>query len=75
VWVFFNGGPQNQCNGNNCQTNAMEISHSTGMYVYGLNVKGVTNMIRSDGQSVGLESDNLGGWTGVIAAYLFNSGS
>jgi glucan 1,3-beta-glucosidase len=75
VWVFFNGGPQNVCNRNDCQTNAMEISHSTGMYVYGTNVKGITNMISSDGVNVGLEADNVGGWTGVIAAYLFNSGS
>jgi glucan 1,3-beta-glucosidase len=45
------------------------------MYVYGTNVKGITNMISSDGVNVGLEADNVGGWTGVIAAYLFNSGS
>jgi glucan 1,3-beta-glucosidase len=73
VWVFFNGGVGHGCQGGLCQRNAIDISKSTGTYLYGTNVKDIQAMIISDEVEVSLTSDNRGGWTGVVAAYLFNS--
>jgi glucan 1,3-beta-glucosidase len=73
VWVFFNGGVGHGCQGGLCQLNAVDISNSTNTYLYGTNVKDIQTIVISDNANVGLTSDNLGGWTGVIAAYLFNT--
>ncbi|GME36743.1 Pectin lyase fold/virulence factor [Neofusicoccum parvum] len=74
VWVFFNGGVNNACAGDDCQKNAIEINGATSAYLYGTNVKAVERMIISDGgAAVATRADNGGGWGGVIAAYLFNT--
>ncbi|KAF2084591.1 glycoside hydrolase family 55 protein [Saccharata proteae CBS 121410] len=73
LWAYFDGGVNDACDGD-CQTNAVSIDKATGVYVYGLNVKSVTDMVLSDegANTVSME-DNSGGWGGVVAAYLFNS--
>ncbi|KAK7714001.1 hypothetical protein SLS57_007288 [Botryosphaeria dothidea] len=74
VWVFFNGGVNKDCSGDNCQKNAIEIQGAQHTYLYGTNVKAVERMIISDGgAAVATRADNGGGWGGVIAAYLFNT--
>ncbi|KAL2219267.1 putative exo-beta-1,3-glucanase [Thermoascus aurantiacus ATCC 26904] len=70
VWTFFNnyGG----CSGD-CQENAIRVLSSSGLYLYGTNVKSVTNMFISTDTVIATESANAGGWGGVVAAYLYNS--
>jgi glucan 1,3-beta-glucosidase len=70
VWTFFNndGG----CNGD-CQQNAIDISSSSALYIYGQNVKAVTNIFLEGSSAVALESANGGGWGGVVAAYLHDT--
>jgi hypothetical protein len=36
-------------------------------------MRNIVNMIRSDGNAVAKQAENLGGFGGVVAAYLFNS--
>ncbi|RHZ59231.1 hypothetical protein CDV55_106081 [Aspergillus turcosus] len=70
VWAFFNnnGG----CNGD-CQANAVRILSSAGsVYLYGTNVKAISNIVLEDTVAAAKESDNYGGWGGVVAAYLHN---
>jgi glucan 1,3-beta-glucosidase len=71
VWTFFNNDLT--CVNHDCQQNAIEISNSSNTYLYGTNVRSITNIVISDGEIVALEAANLGGWGGVVAAYLFNS--
>jgi glucan 1,3-beta-glucosidase len=77
VWVFFNGGVNKPCQGapGICQQSAIDISNSTGTYLYATNVKAIQNMMISDGLDIALRSDNDGSFPtgGVVAAYLFNS--
>jgi glucan 1,3-beta-glucosidase len=70
VWTFFNnnGG----CSGD-CQQNAVDISSSSALYIYGQNVKAVTNIFLEGSSVVATESANGGGWGGVVAAYLHDS--
>ncbi|KAH3147357.1 hypothetical protein KXW18_005344 [Aspergillus fumigatus] len=73
VWTFFNhnGG----CNGD-CQANAVRILSSAGsVYLYGTNVKAISNIVLENTAAAAKESDNSGGWGGVVAAYLHNVGS
>lgn len=75
VWTFFQGGTNNNCNGD-CQENAIRILTSDeSLYLYGTNVKAITNIILEDKTDAATESANGGGWGGVIAAYLHTSGS
>lgn len=69
-WVFFNDN--GDCNGD-CQKNNIQILDSTRLYLYGTNSKSVTNMVLEGSQAIAKQSDNAGGWGGVIAAYLYNS--
>ncbi|KAL4906769.1 hypothetical protein BDW74DRAFT_189930 [Aspergillus multicolor] len=70
-WVFFNnGGPCNTTTGK-CQANAIQITDSSGVYLYGTNTKSTTNMVLSENQVIATENENAGGWGGVIAAYLY----
>jgi glucan 1,3-beta-glucosidase len=66
VWTFFNalGG----CDGD-CQQNAILLDSSSALYLYGTNVKAITNMINQVGSSPATETGNSGGWGGVIASY------
>jgi glucan 1,3-beta-glucosidase len=70
VWSFFNNN--GNCNGD-CQQNAVDISSSSSLYIYGQNVKAVTNIFVEGSQPIASESANQGGWGGVVAAYLFNT--
>ncbi|RAL02841.1 glycoside hydrolase family 55 protein [Aspergillus ibericus CBS 121593] len=69
-WVFFNDN--GDCSGD-CQTNAIEIANSTAIYLYGTNTKSTTNMVLEGNKPIALESDNAGGWGGVIAGYLYDA--
>lgn len=73
-WTFFNAfldpsNPGTSCT-DNCQTNAVEISGTKGLKYYGVNTRFNTNLIVNNGVDVVLDSDNLGGWGGVVAAFL-----
>ncbi|EAW11685.1 putative exo-beta-1,3-glucanase [Aspergillus clavatus NRRL 1] len=71
VWAFFNNG--GACNGD-CQANAIRILSSNGpVYLYGTNVKAISNIILENTVVAAKESDNQGGWGGVVAAYLHSS--
>jgi glucan 1,3-beta-glucosidase len=73
VWTFFNhnGG----CNGH-CQANAVRTLSSAGpVYLYGTNVRTISNIVLEDTVAAVKESDNNGGWGGVVATYLHNAGS
>ncbi|OBT38861.1 hypothetical protein VE00_10871 [Pseudogymnoascus sp. WSF 3629] len=67
LWAFFNNG--GGCNGD-CQKNAVDITSSSRLYIYGQNVKAVTNVFLEGTTVVATESANGGGWGGVVAAYL-----
>ncbi|GLA29055.1 hypothetical protein AnigIFM63326_006943 [Aspergillus niger] len=69
-WVFFNNN--GDCSGD-CQTNAIEIANSTSIYLYGTNTKSTTNMVLEGTKVIATQSDNAGGWGGVIAGYLYDS--
>ncbi|BCR94046.1 glycoside hydrolase family 55 protein [Aspergillus luchuensis] len=69
-WVFFNNN--GDCSGD-CQTNAIDISNSTSIYLYGTNTKSTTNMVLEGTKVIATQSDNAGGWGGVIAGYLYDS--
>ncbi|KAL3471491.1 pectate lyase superfamily protein-domain-containing protein [Aspergillus californicus] len=73
VWAFFNhnGG----CTGD-CQANAIRILSSEGsVYLYGTNVKAISNIVLENTVIAATESANSGGWGGVVAAYLHNADS
>ena len=70
VWVFYNNN--GDCNGD-CQQNAINILKSSALYIYGQQVKSVTNMFLESGNPIAAESVNAGGWGGNIAAYLYDS--
>lgn len=69
-WVFFNN--KQSCQGD-CQQNAIRIMDSSSLYLYGTNTKSTTNMVLNGNTPIAKQSDNAGGWGGVIAAYLYNS--
>ncbi|PWY92822.1 exo-beta-1,3-glucanase [Aspergillus heteromorphus CBS 117.55] len=69
-WVFFNNG--GNCDGD-CQTNAIQVRNSTSVYMYGTNTKSTTNMAIEGTKPIARQSDNAGGWGGVLAAYLYDS--
>ncbi|KAL3484993.1 pectate lyase superfamily protein-domain-containing protein [Aspergillus germanicus] len=71
VWAFFNHG--GSCTGD-CQANAIRILSSEGsVYLYGTNVKAISNIIVENTVNAATESANLGGWGGVVAAYLHSA--
>lgn len=69
IWAFFNNGVACKIE-NNCQKNAVDISNSSSLYIYGQNVNYVTNIFLEDSVVVATTRDNSGGWGGVVAAYL-----
>lgn len=71
-WTFFNGGNPSPCSGNpgNCQSNAVDIKGSNGIYMYGLNTKSNLNMVTGDNGLLVTMNNNPGGWGGVVAAML-----
>lgn len=69
--MFFNNN--NGCSNNFCQENGIDISDSHSTYLYGTNMRNMVNMIRSDGNAIAKQAENVGGFGGVVAAYLFNS--
>ena len=73
VWVFFNGGVGHSCD--MCQKNAVEISNSSIVSLFGTNAKAIESIVISDGLDIAPRSDNDGSFPigGVVAAYLFNS--
>ncbi|OCL04180.1 glycoside hydrolase family 55 protein [Glonium stellatum] len=71
VWAFFNNG--GNCSGD-CQQNAIRVLSSQGnIYLYGINVKSVTNLVVSTNTDIATESANAGGWGGVVAAYAYDA--
>ncbi|RAL17631.1 putative exo-beta-1,3-glucanase [Aspergillus homomorphus CBS 101889] len=71
VWAFFNHG--GSCTGD-CQANAVRILSSEGsVYLYGTNVKAISNVVVENTVVAASESANSGGWGGVVAAYLHNA--
>ncbi|RAH82446.1 putative exo-beta-1,3-glucanase [Aspergillus japonicus CBS 114.51] len=71
VWVFFNHG--GSCTGD-CQANAIRILSSEGsVYLYGTNVKAITNIVKENKVDAATEAANSGGWGGVVAAYLHSA--
>lgn len=75
VWAFFNNydGSSGPCNSGDCQQNAVGISSSSSLYLYGQQVKSVTNIFLEDGNAIASSSSNSGGWGGVVAGYLYDS--
>lgn len=75
VWAFFNNydGSSGPCNSGDCQQNAVGISSSSSLYLYGQQVKSVTNIFLEDGNAIATSSSNGGGWGGVVAGYLYDS--
>lgn len=74
VWVFFNGGVNGECEGENCQLNGIEIGDAEGVWLFGTNAKAVERMVvGGGGDEVATRADNGGGWGGVIAAYLVDA--
>jgi glucan 1,3-beta-glucosidase len=71
VWVFFND--LGTCTGDYCQENAVDITDSSSIYLYGQQVDSVENIFLESGSAIATESANSGGWGGVVAAYLYNS--
>jgi glucan 1,3-beta-glucosidase len=70
-WTFFNNGDTTPCNnGANCQTNAVDITGSSGIYMYGLNTKSCSNMVEGDNGLLVTSNNNPGSWGGVVAAML-----
>jgi glucan 1,3-beta-glucosidase len=69
-WAFFNNNTA--CSGK-CQKNAIQIIDSSALYLYGTNTKSATNMILEGTTPIVSEDDNVGGWGGVIAGFLYNS--
>ncbi|RAL15844.1 glycoside hydrolase family 55 protein [Aspergillus homomorphus CBS 101889] len=70
-WVFFNDN--GDCKAGDCQKNAIQIESSSSIYLYGTNTKSTTNMVLEGNVPVARQSENAGGWGGVIAAYLYDS--
>ncbi|KAL4866510.1 hypothetical protein BDV12DRAFT_210436 [Aspergillus spectabilis] len=71
VWAFFNHG--GSCTGD-CQANAVRILSSAGsVYLYGTNVKAISNIVLENAVVAATEGANSGGWGGVVAAYLHNA--
>ena len=69
--MFFNNN--NGCGNTPCQENGIDISDSHSTYLYGTNTRNMVNMIGSDGNAIAKQAENVGGFGGVVAAYLFNS--
>ncbi|RAH81385.1 exo-beta-1,3-glucanase [Aspergillus japonicus CBS 114.51] len=70
-WVFFNDN--GDCPKGDCQKTAVKVEGSSGIYLYGTNTKSTTNMVVEGGTPIARQSENAGGWGGVIAAYLYDS--
>ncbi|RPB03447.1 glycoside hydrolase family 55 protein [Choiromyces venosus 120613-1] len=71
-WTFFNRNSQD-CAANNkdCQTNIIEIKDAPkGLYMYGVNVKSIKNMVTVNGKTAVERSNNPGSWGGVVAGFL-----
>ncbi|PMD48188.1 glycoside hydrolase family 55 protein [Hyaloscypha variabilis F] len=70
-WTFFNGNDLTNCNNDAaCQTNAIDIKDSSGVYMYGVNTKSSLNMVTGDNGLLVTMNNNPGGWGGVVAAML-----
>ncbi|KAI9731941.1 MAG: hypothetical protein M1834_004392 [Cirrosporium novae-zelandiae] len=75
-WTFFNNLDSTPCGGNDgeCQTNSVNILGSTnGLYIYGLNTRGVRNLVVNFGRALVTRAQNPGGWGGTVAAMLADS--
>jgi glucan 1,3-beta-glucosidase len=69
-WTFFN----NHQGCSTCQTNAMDIEQSNHVFIYGLNTRANVNLVIGDNGNLKVaQSNNPGGWGGVVAAMLANS--
>ncbi|KAL4754873.1 hypothetical protein BDW72DRAFT_200536 [Aspergillus terricola var. indicus] len=71
-WVFFNNNGNCNTPSGKCQKNAIQITDSSAVYLYGTNTKSTTNMVLGGTQAIATEDENAGGWGGVIAAYLYS---
>jgi glucan 1,3-beta-glucosidase len=70
-WTFFNGNDLTNCNNDAaCQTNAIDIKDSSGVYMYGVNTKSSLNMVTGDNGLLVTMNNNPGGWGGGVAAML-----
>ncbi|KAK4222981.1 glucan 1,3-beta-glucosidase [Podospora fimiseda] len=84
LWVFFNKMNDNmwkdpQCleTGGVCQTNMVWVEGAKRLFWYLLSTKSTENMVYEEeggGKGVVKQSDVPGGWGGVMAAYLRDSG-
>ncbi|KAK2035873.1 pectin lyase-like protein [Colletotrichum somersetense] len=85
LWVFFNKmndnqwqNPQCENTGGNCMTNQAFADGARSTYWFGLSTKSTTSLLYDKTGGVVWEvfaSDNTGGWGGVLAAYLRDSGA
>jgi glucan 1,3-beta-glucosidase len=68
-WTFYNNNVG--CSGD-CQTNAVYIESTSGLYYFGLSTHQVTNLVVNNGQTLVRELNNPGGWQegGTVAAFL-----
>jgi glucan 1,3-beta-glucosidase len=70
-WTFYNGWSLTNCNNNApCQTNAIDITASSSIYMYGINTKSNINVLDGDNGLLVTMNNNPGGWGAVVAAML-----
>jgi glucan 1,3-beta-glucosidase len=70
-WPFYNGWSFTNCNNNApCQTNAIDITDSSSIYMYGINTKSNINVLDGDNGFLVTMGNNPGGWGAVVAAIL-----
>lgn len=69
-WTFFN---DNVLCSENCQSNAVLVQDTTGLYYFGINTHQVNTLVLNDGDALVTSYWNPGGWGAGVAAFLTDS--
>jgi len=75
-WTFFNnnfGDCQRSAGGGVCQTNAVDVSGTSGLHWFGINTKSNLNVIRDNGTTLVTQNNNPGSWGACVGAFLTDS--
>ncbi|KAK7555189.1 exo-beta-1,3-glucanase [Phyllosticta paracitricarpa] len=76
LWLFYNDNRPCKASDGFCQLRGAELAGARRTFLYGVNTKGVRDMVVAvkEGAAVtATQADNWGGWGGVVAALLFNA--
>ncbi|KAI9838133.1 MAG: hypothetical protein M1819_006289 [Sarea resinae] len=81
-WAFYNDWDDGDyfthlCGGHvdtPCQLNGLFLENPANSYVFNQNVRGMQNMVLGPEGALALMEHNMGGWGGVLAAYMGFSG-